>query len=285
LEDAKNAFKIACPGKDFPDNPKSQRSWDDIYCDLTYKSILSRSSGPDRARLLAVGAREAGHWLHAHPSPSTGTFLDPTSLRLATGLRLGVTVCTPHICSCGTDVDRLGHHGLCCQKSAGRFSRHATLNDIIRRSLATINVPALLEPPGIVRDDGKRPDGVSLVPWSLGRMLVWDATCVDTLAPSHLQRTTSKAGAAAKNAELLKCNKYRGLGREYNFVPFGVETLGPWGPSAHKLFAEIAKRLVDVTGDRRAGGFLAQRISIAIQRGNAASILGTMPRGPFLDLT
>ena len=116
-------------------------------------------------------------------------------------------------------------------------------------------------------------------------MLVWDATCVDTLAPSHLQRTTSKAGAAAETAEILKRNKYRGLGKEYNFVPFGVETLGPWGPSAHTFFSEIAKRLVDTTGDRRAGGYLAQRISLAIQRGNAASILGTMPRGPFLDIT
>ena len=116
-------------------------------------------------------------------------------------------------------------------------------------------------------------------------MLVWDATCVDTLAPSHLQRTNVKAGAAAESAEILKRNKYKSLGREYHFVPFGVETLGPWGPSAHKFFGEIAKRLVDVTGDRRAGGFLAQRISIAIQRGNAASILGTMPQGPILDIS
>ena len=116
-------------------------------------------------------------------------------------------------------------------------------------------------------------------------MLVWDATCVDTLAPSHLQGTTVKAGAAAEKAEFLKRNKYKGLGKEYDFAPFGVETLGSWGPSARKLFAEIAKRLVDITRDRRAGDFLAQRISIAIQRGNAASILGTMPLGPVLDLS
>jgi hypothetical protein len=83
---------------------------------------------------------------------------------------------------------------------------------------------------------------------------------------------------------LPKPIKYRGLGREYNFVPFGVETLGPRGPSAQNLFAGIAKRLVDVTGDRRAGGFLTQRISIAIQRGNAASILGN-PSRVFLGLT
>ncbi|CAH2226484.1 jg13502, partial [Pararge aegeria aegeria] len=36
-------------------------------------------------------------------------------------------------------------------------------------------------------NDGKRPDGMTIVPWWMGRSLVWDATCVDTLAASHLQ--------------------------------------------------------------------------------------------------
>lgn len=44
------------------------------------------------------------------------------------------------------------------------------------------------------------------------------------------------------------------------------------------------KRLRDATGDQRAGSFVAQRISLTIQRGNAASVFGTMPQGPFLDL-
>jgi hypothetical protein len=282
LTEAKNAWSIACPGKDPPQNLKSQRAWDDISSKMTYDSLLDRSTGSDRARILAVGTREAGSWLHAFPSVHTGTFLEPHTLRVATCLRLGVRVCAPHTCPCGSDVNALGHHGLSCQKSAGRFSRHAALNDILRRSLASVNVPALLEPPGILRDDGKRPDGMSLIPWKMGRVLVWDATCVDTLAPSHLHGTSSRAGAAAEAAEKVKNNKYRSLGAEYYFVPFGVETLGPWGPSALNLFKEISKKLADTTGDRRAGGFLAQRISIAIQRGNAASILGTMPRGDHL---
>ncbi|RVE44493.1 hypothetical protein evm_010897, partial [Chilo suppressalis] len=79
------------------------------------------------------------------------------------------------------------------------------------------------------------------------------------------------AGAACEAAEKAKAGKYRGLGSEYDFVPFGVETLGPWGPSAIRLFKEIAERLVDIIGDRRAGSYLGQRITLAIQRGNAAS--------------
>ncbi|CAH2260984.1 jg10777 [Pararge aegeria aegeria] len=42
--------------------------------------------------------------------------------------------------------------------------------------------PAQLEPPSWFSDAGKRPDGMTIVPWSMGRALVWDATCVDTVA-------------------------------------------------------------------------------------------------------
>ncbi|KPJ11790.1 hypothetical protein RR48_01820 [Papilio machaon] len=59
----------------------------------------------------------------------------------------------------------------------------------------------------------------------MGRVLVWDATCSDTLAPSHLHETNNRAGAACEAAEKAKANKYRGLGSEYEFVPFGVEPL------------------------------------------------------------
>ncbi|CAH2242815.1 jg11748 [Pararge aegeria aegeria] len=55
------------------------------------------------------------------------------------------------------------------------------------------------------------------------------------------------------------------------------ETLRPWGPGARALFKELSKRVIESTGDPRAGSYLGQRISLAIQRGNAASILGTVP--------
>ncbi|KAI8436355.1 hypothetical protein MSG28_004389 [Choristoneura fumiferana] len=123
---------------------------------------------------------------------------------------------------------------------------------------------------------------MSLIPWKMGRVLVWDATCVDTLAPSHLHGTIHRAGAAGEAADVAKKRKYSGLDAGYNFIAFGVETLGPWGPGTRELFSQLAKRLVHATGDKRAGSFLAQRLGFVIQRGNAASILGTMPQGPFL---
>ncbi|XP_063544059.1 gastrula zinc finger protein XlCGF26.1-like [Cydia strobilella] len=92
---------------------------------------------------------------------------------------------------------------------------------------------------------------MTLVPWSMGRPLVWDATCVDTLAPSHIPGTKVDAGAAASSAENLKRRKYAALGSSYLFAAFGVETLGPWGPSARRLHKEISARLIEASGDQR----------------------------------
>ena len=60
---------------------------------------------------------------------------------------------------------------------------------------------------------------------------MWDATCVDTLAPSHLPSTACCVGTAAAGTEILKRRKYNNLICSNVFEPFGVETLGPWGLS------------------------------------------------------
>ncbi|CAG9125496.1 unnamed protein product [Plutella xylostella] len=184
---------------------------------------------------VTVAALWSGRKFRSRPIVfrTLGTLLDRTTLAVAIRLRLRLQTNKPHRCRCGEHADRRGHHGLSCGRSAGRIARHAALNDTIRRALARANVPATLEPSGIMRDDGKRPD---------------------------------EAGAAAGRAETMKGRKYASLGEGYMFVPFGVETLGPWGPEARRLLKEIVSRLKEVTRDPRAGSYLAQRISIAIQR-------------------
>ena len=51
-------------------------------------------------------------------------------------------------------------------------------------------------------------DGVTLIPWSRGRPLVWDATVPDSLAPSYSQTAVSGVGAVAAQAEVKKVSKY-----------------------------------------------------------------------------
>ena len=63
------------------------------------------------------------------------------------------------IISCGADVNIHGTHGLSCRFSKGRHSRHASINDIIKRALESAKVPCHLEPTGLFRSDGKRQMG------------------------------------------------------------------------------------------------------------------------------
>ena len=63
-----------------------------------------------------------------------------------------------------------------------------------------------------------------------------------------------------------------------------METLGSWAPMGLKsVQEEIESRIADAIGDKRSTSFLFQAIGIATQRGNAASIAGTVPSAKRLD--
>ena len=162
--------------------------------------------------------------------------------------------------------------------SAGRHPRHRAINEIIAQTLRSVGVPVELEPVGLLRGDGKRPDGATLVPWSHGRHLLLDFTCPDTLAPSHLSRTSFLAGAAASAAEINKTSKYGQLLHTHSFAPVGVETFGVWGPSAEDFLKALSIRLVSESGDSRSGYFFRQRVDLALQRSNALAVLETLLR-------
>ena len=159
-----------------------QRTWDDACCRAVADDLLSRASNQtERTRLLASRAEGSGDWLQAFPMPSIGLKLDNGAVRLAVGLRLGAPLVHPHVCVCGAQVEANGLHGLACRKSAGRHSRHNQINDLLLRGFISAGVLAAREPQGLCdTQTGKRPDGVTSVPWSRGRCLAGDATCPDS---------------------------------------------------------------------------------------------------------
>jgi hypothetical protein len=70
-----------------------------------------------------------------------------------------------------------------------------------------------------------------------------------------------------------------------NFWSQGLafETLGPWCKEAIDFINVIGNRLIAESGDSKSKKFLFERISLAIQRGNAASIRGTFPDSAILS--
>jgi hypothetical protein len=250
-----------------------QKVWDFPLVTLTLNELLAAADQTARARLLAASCKESGLWLHAVPVPSLGTQLDPETLRIAVALRVGSKICEQHPCRCGQRMDELGLHGLSCRFSAGRFPRHSALNDIVKRSLQRAGLPSVLEPLGMDRGDGKRPDGITVFPFKNGKSLCWDCTCVDTYAETHLITSAVSAGSAAAKAETSKRRKYVALTRQFLFEPIAIETTGVYGETTTRIVKEIGRRLVEATGEVRESFWFQQRLGLAIQRGNAFSIL------------
>ena len=278
----KEATKVWSTGLDLPPltGPAShhQKAWDAPKVSATADTLLRQA--PDavsRSRPLAASRKESGAWLNALPVSSLGLRMDNNTVRVAVGLRLGSLLCRPHTCHhCGVQVDGTATHGLSCKWSEGRHLRHAGVNDIIHRALSAAQLPSRLEPTGLSRSDGKRPDGVTLVPWRSGRLLVWDATCLDTFAPSHQPSATREAGAVAALAERNKHEKYAALNQHHIFTPVAIETAGPFGPETFTFLRELGCRLKQVTGEAKSFSYLRQRLSIAVQQGTAAAVMGAL---------
>ena len=105
--------------------------------------------------------------------------------------------------------------------------------------------------------------------------MAWDVTIPDTFADSHVNSTSVNACAAADHAATAKSAKYINLTPTHIFVPFAIETSGAWNSQAIELAEEIGRRTSVITGNPLETLYLFQRISIAIQRGNAVSFTST----------
>ena len=184
--EAKSQWEAKSRNTEMPAEATSQQAWDREITNQTYLNLVEGSeSVMDLARLKAATGNCSGAWLEAIPIPCLGTRLEDEAVRIAVSLRLGCQICVPHTCLCSSAVDSNGLHGLDCQRSSGRWARHAELNTIVHRSLASIGRPSVLEPVGMTREDGRRPDGMTLFPWHSGKPLVWvSRVCPPSQAPT-----------------------------------------------------------------------------------------------------
>ena len=98
---------------------------------------------------------------------------------------------------------------------------------------------------------GKRPDGLTLVPWQCGKPLCWDVTVICTLAESYVNGAAREAGAAAEVAATCKEEKYADLDSRYFFEAIAVDTLGVLNSSANSLLKEIGHKISLNTGESR----------------------------------
>jgi len=163
--------------------------------------------------------------------------------RAAVVMRLGLDLCVPHRCQCGSDVDAQGRHAMVCKKASGKIARHQVLNDVIWRALNAAGIPATNEPSGINSRDGKRPDGLTLIPRQGGKPLVWDVTVASTLAASYADTAATGMGLVADQPATRKSAKYVDFTAAYIFQPIAVENLGPINASALDFISNLGQKI------------------------------------------
>jgi len=101
----------------------------------------------------------------------------------------------------------------------------------------------------------------------------------------HLHRASIAACTVAVDADDRKRAKYTALCDQYCFVPLAVETSGTLREDAATFFPDIVRPIAVANGESNATTtqFLFQRLSIAIQRGNAASVVCTASSDGYLE--
>ena len=70
--------------------------------------------------------------------------------------------------------------------------------------------------------------------------------------------------------------------RNIKFIPVSVESTGVFGPRTVSFVKDLGRRITRQSGNTNATTYLRQRLSMAIQRGNALSVLGTCNFSPPL---
>ena len=126
-------------------------------------------------------------------------------------------------------------HGL--QEGTGQNRKY----DIIWPALGAAGIPAVIEPSGLHRQDGKRPDGLTLIPWRGGRSLVLDVkeSYVSPSAASYVDRAATDAGSVPDMAVTRKTEKYS----PYRFEPIAAENLGVFSSTTQNFISELVRRI------------------------------------------
>ena len=152
-----------------------QKSWLQPIFQITKYTLMVKLE--KTAFIAGVSFKGAADWLNAIPSSTTGLKLESRQFQIATALGLGVPVCSQRKCACGEQVMSDSNHALTCSKIKSRHSRHRQASDIIKHALVSADYPSCPEPNGLCVSTAKHPDGMTLLLYIRGKLLVWDFTC------------------------------------------------------------------------------------------------------------
>ena len=142
----------------------------------------------------------------------------------------------------------------------------------------------MLKPSGLSRGDGKRPDGMTLIPWQ-GVKMSPGTSPLPTLSPTPTYTSRRRVQVVRrKGAASRKETKYAALDHSYTFIPLAFKTYGPINDKGTKFLQELGRRLRTISDEPRDSAFLRQRISITLQHFNAIAFSDTFTSASETEL-
>ena len=160
----------------------------------------------------------------------------------------------------------------------GKHHRHGTLNPIIHKALVSAKIPSQLEPAGLFRSGGNHPDGMTFVPYSLV------ASCLSGMPSVLTPVRVSRYIEARQHKQQGKSQQLQRTGLEGPQIPWpGLPVYAgcnrdfwPFRPQSQTYIKELGSRICQETGEEMATSYLMQHLSMAIQRGDVAAVLGSL---------
>ena len=180
--------------------------------------------------------------------------------------------------NCDFQDDASGDHAMHCHDDNGlKSGRHDRIRDIIFREAQHASLNPTKEMPGLVPNSQSRPADIFVANWVDGRRMAFDVTVISPTQDSVLHRAADRAAAAIETRKSAKIRAHfehcrlQGIA----FQPLVVETFGGWDGDAVKYLKDIARLDARRWGknDSLEIKHFFQRLSIALQRGNAALLI------------
>ena len=113
-------------------------------------------------------------------------------------------------------------------------------------------IPATRESHRLLRVDGKRPNGLILIPWREGCCQMRDVTVADTTAAFYRAATATLAKSVAESAAVLyKEMTYVELSSRNHFFPIAIESHGPLRYKGTSFLSDLGRHITISTSDTR----------------------------------
>ena len=240
-----------------------------------------------RLRSLSIADSHAGDWLTAIPSPGLGLLLKPSEFVAAMRYRLGHPIFSSDgpCLACKQPSDRLGDHAMNCAWQGERIARHNWLRDELYNTAAAACLGPTREGRALLPGEGGKPADVFIPHWAQGKDAALDVTVVNPLQAAMVNEAAGVAGHALQAAHKRKLDKsWEPCNRQgIVFLPLAVESLGAWHPLAVKEVKKLASAKARHSGDDESieTTRLFQKLSVALQRGNAALFNNRVPHQGF----